>query len=756
MKYKQEKFLQELMKDYGEWFNDPSRLKQGRMTSDLYPYSRLFSPITINKTKIKNRIVMGPMGNINMADETGRPGEKMIEYFKERARGGAGLITTGLVQVSQKYDPTTTFPDDYTIGPRIEKSRSSYVGWRNLAEAVHTFGSRIFIQLSPGLGRVGAPECVPEKYKLPISASWNPNHYIPMIPCRPLGTRSLKKIVKKTGEVSAVARDLLIDGVYLHGHEGYFLEQMSNPAFNRRMLGRYRHWQRFGMDLIKEIRRRCGGDYPVMYRIDLSLALNATYGERMNSVRALKKFQNERTIPQALDYIKNLISAGVDIIDIDLGCYDNWWLPHPPNAMPPGCFLPVSALVKKYIEDNNIRGNSGEAVPVVAVGKLGYPDLAESALRDNKCDMIMLARPLLADPEWPNKAYAGRVRDILPCIGDQEGCLNEIWGGGHFQCALNPRTGFEYLENREPGKSSKPKRIAVVGAGPAGMMCASTATERGHTVDIYEKRDRAGGALTIGAVPAVKFDVKNYLDWMNNRLAALRKEYDLAVHYNHEAGLDELKDKNYDAVVFATGAKPVTIPVPGIDGAGVIQAIDLLSDPGKIADGSSVVVVGGGEIGMEAAHFCAYEKKCSVTIIEMLKYFLRKSCTANRAYMIHYLEKAGVKLITCARLKAVTASGILIDRDVHPKCPDPYITWTPLIPESLEELVYRPHKPRIAEEEIECDYVVLAAGVRPDDSLYREAVKKNIAGKIYNIGDCFEFGRVFEATKAGYSVGKSL
>ena len=154
-----------------------------------------------------------------------------------------------------------------------------------------------------------------------------------------------------------------------------------------------------------------------MYRIDLSLALNETYGEEDMNEKALKKFKNGRAIEQTLEYMLNLVKAGVDMFDVDLGCYDNWWLPHPPAGMPAGCFLEVSKLVKERFESLGIKSNAGLPVPVVAVGKLGYPDLAEKALRDNLCDMVMLGRPLLADPDWPNKAYAGRVSAIRPCIG---------------------------------------------------------------------------------------------------------------------------------------------------------------------------------------------------------------------------------------------------------------------------------------------------------------------------------------------------
>ena len=209
--------------------------------------------------------------------------------------------------------------------------------------------------------------------------------------------------------------------------------------------------------MVKEIRRRVGDAFPIMYRIDLSLALNETYGDRMNS-GDLKKFRNGRTIEMTLEYMKNLVDAGVDMFDVDLGCYDNWWLPHPPGAMPPGCFLEVSKIVKDYFAKHKIKSNAGQDVPVVGVGKLGYPDLAESALRDGLCDMVMLGRPLLADPQWPNKVYSGRVDEIIPCIGQMEGCLNEFVEGGHPQCAVNPRTAFEDVYPEQLTPAEKPKK----------------------------------------------------------------------------------------------------------------------------------------------------------------------------------------------------------------------------------------------------------------------------------------------------------
>lgn len=756
MENKIQRVISDLVESYGGWFLDEEHLADGRMTDRLFPYYHLFSPIQINNIKIKNRIVMGPMGNVGLCDETGRPSNKMLQYFTERAKGGVGLITSGLVLVSYNVEASVTEPGDLSLLPRIDRSRTVFPGWRALAESIHAYGAKFFIQLSPGLGRVASPECLVKKFRLPVSASWNPNFYIPAVPCRPLRDGECLKIIKNAGQAAADAKALLIDGVYLHGHEGYLLEQMTNTAFNRRKFGRFANWQAFGIELVKHIRQRCGVDYPIMYRIDLSLALNETYGQRLAKVSALKKFAKERTVEMTLDYMANLVKAGVDMFDVDLGCYDNWWLPHPPTAMPPGCYLPIAKLVKDYFARQGIKSNMGLPVPVVAVGKLGYPDLAEQALREGLCDMIMLARPLLADPEWPNKTYAGRVSDIRPCIGDQEACLNEFIEGGHPQCAVNPRTGFEDVLCTELVPASTSKKVAVVGAGPTGMLCACTAAQRGHHVTLFEKLDKVGGELIPGSVPKFKYDVANYLQYLENQVEETARSYQLKIRLRTEATPELLKGEGFDAVVTCTGARPIKLVVEGINLPHVVQAVNLLRDTLTAAKANKVVVIGGGSVGCEVAYMLVYEMSKDVTIVEMLPYFMKGVCTANRSHLIHYLEKAGVHLLNCAKLQSVGQNAIKISKNVSPTVPDPYNTWSPVLPENIKNPLGKKILVKEKEIDIEADLVVLAVGLEPDDRLYEACVKERVAPEIHNIGDSFSAGRIFEATKAGYAVGRML
>ncbi|MDC7125958.1 MAG: FAD-dependent oxidoreductase [Spirochaetales bacterium] len=749
--------VKKLVDSFGTWYEDEKLLESGEMSAKLYPYTSMFSPVQINRLKVKNRLVMAPMGNISMSEETGRPAAKMVQYFTRRAEGGVGLITSGLVPISQEIDNTVTELGDRSYFPRIDKSRSVFAGWRDIAEKCHGYGSAFFIQLTPGLGRVGSPECLINKHKLPVSASWNPNFYIPAIPCKPISNRGAWKIIKNAGQAAADAKAATIDGVYLHGHEGYFLEQMTNPAFNRRKIGKFSDWKAFGIEMVKEIRRRTGKNYPVMYRIDLSLVLNETYRDKMKSVKSLKKFQNERTAEMTLDYMKDLVAAGVDIFDVDLGCYDNWWLPHPPGPMPPGCFLEVSQIVKEYFAENKITSNAGIDVPIVGVGKLGYPDLAEKAIRDGQCDMIMLGRPLLADPDWPKKAFSGKVDEIIACIGDQEGCVNEFVEGGHPQCAVNPVTGFEDVYNgSELCQAAKAKKVAVIGAGPSGVMTALTAARRGHNVTLFEKSDRIGGLLYPGSRPKIKFDIINYLNYMKKQIEIVSAEYNLELKLNTNVSPEQLKAEGWDVIAVSTGTKQNKPPVKGIDSEHVLFGIDLLKNPAIAKDAKSAIVVGGGVVGCETAYYLKHELNIDVQLVEMLPKIMDGVCTANRGFLIHYLEEFGVPLHNCTSLKEVKDGTAIISKNKSKTVPDPYITWTPILPENVENPFEKDIKTEIEEIEIPADIIVLAAGSVPDDSFYYECQNITAAPELYNIGDSARPGRVFEATKAAYQIGISI
>ena len=750
---KKDALVQQLVNSYGNWVRTDCENREGgtsRMTKAYYPYTSLFSPIQINKLTVKNRLVMAPMGNCQMAEESGRPNDKMLQYFFARAEGGVGLLTTGLIPISHHIDASVTEKGNYSYFPRIDGTRTNFMGWRDLAQGVHARGSRIFIQLTPGLGRVGNPQCLLTKYQLPVSASWNPNFYLPEVPCRPLTDLECDRIIKNAGQASIDAKTMGLDGVYLHGHEGYLLDQLTSPAFNRRKIGKYADWQRFGIELIKTIRKRVGPYYPIMYRIDLSLALEETYGERMNTVKTLKHFKNGRSIADTLNYMENLVKAGVDMFDVDMGCYDNWWLPHPPAGMPAGCFLDVSKVAKEYFAARGIKSNVGVEVPIVAVGKLGYPDIAEKALRDGKADMIMLGRPVLADPDWCNKAYAGKVEEIRPCIGCQEACVVE---GGHPQCAVNPRTGFEDVLPAIPAKAEKVKKIAVVGAGCAGLNFAITAAQRGHKVEVFEKSDKMGGKMHAAGAPLSKYELKNYMDWL---IAQVGKTEGVTVHLNTAVDNDLLKKGGYDAVVFANGSREGVPPIQGLDTVRHIDAIHLLTHPQELADtDKKIIVIGGGAVGLETAYWLATEKQRKVTCLEMLEHFEEGACTANRGHLIHYFEADGGELVNCARVLRIEDGHVIVARNRSKAVPDPYCTWSPIIPKNIEN----PLAPKMTNEEYieqyDADLIVMAIGAKGDDRPFLAAQAAMVAPEVHNIGDSYNTekpGNMWQCTKAAYNL----
>lgn len=744
--------VQTLVDSYGDWFMEhPEDART--ITGNLYPYENVFSPTQINSLKIKNRFVMAPMGNLQMCEESGRPNEKMIAYFTERAKGGTGLLTTGLIPISHGIDPTVSESNDLSYFPRIDGSRTNLVTWRDLATSVHAYDSKIFIQLTPGLGRVGAPLCLINEKKLPVSASWNKNFYIPAIPCVRLSDHKLNRIIKNGAQAALDAQCQGIDGVYLHGHEGYLLEQLTNPAFNRRKIGKFADPYRFGVDLVKAIREKVGPHYPIMYRIDLSLALNETY-KNIKNMPTLKKFVNGRTISDTLEFMKALVEAGVDCFDVDLGCYDNWWLPHPPAGMPAGCFKLVAKTAKDYFKENNIKTNKGQEVIIVAVGKLGYPDLAEEIVRDGMADMIMLGRPLLADPYFVNKMYQNKVDEIRPCIGCQEGCVNEFVEGGHIQCAVNPRCGFE--EKPEAAKAEIIKQIAVVGAGPAGIEFAVNAAKRGHQVTIFEETDEIGGKLISGGSPMIKFDIKNYVTYMKNQLAVAVEKQGVICKFNTRANIDELKGK-FDVVIVATGTSDIVPPFEGLDKIKYAMATDVLLDPSLVKDAKKIAIIGGGVVGVETAYMLAFEHDKHVDVIEMADHFMVGACTANRGHLLNYLRlNDDAKLYNGCRVEKFQNGKVIAAKKTSKHLPDPYMSWTPLLPKNAENPLEKSTGSDTTQISIDTDFVLLALGFKPDNQLYYQALSERVAPEVFCIGDSYKPGKVLEAVRSAYALAMNI
>lgn len=720
-------------------------------------YKKIFEPGNIGKCKLKNRIIMAPMGNINMADPIGRPLSKMIDYFTERARGGTGLLITGLIPVSYGIDPAVSEDNDTTYFPRIDgSSRTRLAGWRDLAAAVHSYDAKIFIQLTAGLGRVGSPEPA-LKGKVLKSASFNRNFYVPQLPHFPLTDRAIRKIVKNFGQSAVNAKVCGFDGVQLHGHEGYLMDQLTSVPWNRRKFGRYKNRFQFAIDVVKEIKERCGKDFPIIYRIDLTQALLHSYGPEVFK----KKFKGmERTIEEGLEFCKALWEAGVDAFDVDKGCYDNWFYPHPPVYFDDMPYVEeIAGRLKEYFEKENIPA------AVIAVGKLGKPEVAEKVLEEGLADFVMLGRPLLADPYWPNKVKEGRVKEIIHCIGDQEGCIQSFILGGHPCCTLNPYTGFE--DTKKITKADKVKRVAVIGAGPAGCEAARTAFLRGHKVTLFEKEDNVGGQLFLAGKLKIKHDVARYIDNLKYQMDMLEKQ-GLEIKYNTKVKVEDLKGQ-YDVIICCNGIKPFIPKIEGMEKIPYKESREFLKDDLRLPQNvKKVTIIGGGVVGCELAYSLAYEKGLEVTVVEMLPVLMKGVVHANRAMLLWLMMGKGsptdrkedvlkvpVKAYVSSKVYKFEEGKVYIKANRKRK--DPYTPWITLVPDNIHNPFDKPLDPNDVEDiTIDTDFVIFATGGTADDSLYYEILKQNICSEVYCVGDAREAARAWEAITSANEIARFI
>lgn len=295
-----------------------------------------------------------------------------------------------------------------------------------------------------------------------------------------------------------------------------------------------------------------------------------------------------------------------------------------------------------------------------------------------------------------------------------------------------------------------------MGGGPAGIVAAKTLIARGHSVDLYES-DTLGGNVFPGSRAKIKYEMKNYLDYLILEVEKLKKLESFNL-INKKADLKTLKAKEYDVIITATGARQCKPPVEGVDNENVVFAVDVLKDPSIVKDAQKIVVIGGGVVGAETAYFLKYEYDKNVTVVEMDKYIMNHTCTANRGHIIHYLEEAGVELLNCTKLVKIEGNEVTVAENVHKSRPNPYNTWSPILPENIENPMdmLRPYKEILVEKKLNADMVVMAAGVRGNNELYFECVKENAAKEVYNVGDSAKGAKVLDAVRGAYRKARSI
>jgi len=644
---------------------------------------RLFEPGKIGNMEVRNRIVMAAMGTRGLCELDGRFSQRGIDYYAARAQGGTGLIITGImpfhVVESHLADGLWSFR------PRVDSL--VYVARLNeLANAVHQYGAKIAAQLTAGFGRVAYMTVTSR----PVAPSVLPCFWNHSVTTRALKIKEITSLIKMFGNAARVLKMAEFDAIELHGHEGYLFDQFKTTLWNKRtdkyggdLEGRLR----FSMEVIEEIRNAVGNDLALIYRFSVKHYL-----------------EGGRDIEESKEISHRFEAAGVDALHVDAGCYETWHWPHPPVYQAAGCMIDCAEIVKKVVK-----------IPVIAVGKLGKPDLAEKVLEEGKADFIALGRPLLADPDWPSKVKQGKFEDIRPCIGDHDGCLHRIFSGRTLSCTVNPQVGMEKEYVLTPAE--KPRQLLIIGGGPAGLEAARVATLRGHHVTLWERNDKLGGNLLPASVPAFKQDVRNLIDYFTTQILKLK----VNVVLGKEVSAETIYKSNPEVLVLATGATSLIPKIPGVERKNVVTAIDLLMGKGEVGD--RIIIAGGGVTGCEVAVYLAKKGK-KVTIIEIMDKLLYEDISlANRMMLLEMVNNNRVDFMTCASLQEITKNGVVVSVNGDKK-------------------------------EIASDSVILALGMVSQSNLREDLIDSPF--EVFSIGDCVRPRKIYNAIWEGFHASRLI
>ena len=661
-------------------------------------YQELFTPVKVGSITIKKRFAMAPMGPLGLADANGGWNQRGIDYYVERAKGGTGLIITGVTffdQVVEKQDPSTVPNPLYKPVSFVKTSCE-------MTERVHAYGSKIFLQLSGGFGRVTIPTNVGDIP--PIAPSPIPHRWLDKT-CREISREEIQAIVRQFGEAAYHAKRAGFDGVQIHAvHEGYLMDQFAISMFNQRTDeygGPLENRLRFARETVEEIKKRCGEDFPVTLRFSVKSMIKDW---RVGALPGEDFEEKGRDVAEGLEAARLLESYGYDALDTDVGTYDAWWWNHPPMYQEKGLYRKYCKMVKEVV-----------SIPVFCAGRMDDPDMALEAIRSGVCDIIDLGRPLLADPDYCNKLRAGRCREIRPCISCQEGCMGRVAEYSLINCAVNPQAARERVTAYAP--VLRQKKVLIVGGGVAGCEAARVLAIRGHLPVLYEKGSRLGGNLLPGGAPEFKEDDLALARWYADELARLR----VPVYLNTVLTRSQILEQDFDALIIATGSTPKVFSLGDDDR--VYTAAQVLL--GEKDCGRETVVVGGGLVGCETALWLAQHGK-KVTIVETLDGLMAANgplCHANRDMLEALLPFQGVTVVTGAEVKCYR-NGVL----------------------SLAAAGRG--------REIPCDSVILAVGYREEDSLYREL--EFDVPELYLLGDARKVSNIMYAIWDAFEVANHI
>lgn len=612
---------------------------------------KVFEPITINQLTLKNRFVVPAMVS-KYTTKDGFATEQYIAYHEAKAKGGWGLIIAEDYCINPHAGASAILPGLYT-----EDHIKSHAA---LTARVHAAGGKIFAQIyHAGFQANRALYGIQ-----PVAVSGARSSYLKELP-HVLTTDEIKTIEKEFAVCAANAKKAGFDGVEIHGAHGYLINQFLSPATNKRSDeygGNLYNRCRMAIETVKAVRDAVGEDFPISFRLTTK-----------------EYFAHGLDLEETKVFAKLLEEAGIDMIN----CSQHG-VPYiiPPSAVPQAFAVNNAAEIKKVVQ-----------IPVIGVGRINDPLLAEEAILSGKMDLVAMGRASLADPDLPNKAKEGRLEDIVRCIACTQGCIGEKARGNVLCCLVNPTLGHEGDAAYQLTPAEEKKRVYVIGGGISGCEAAIVAAKRGHDVTILEKSDTLGGQWNAAAMPVAKTEFASLVSWQQ---AQIRK-MGIQVRYHATLTEDVLAEKP-DAVVLAIGGTPFVPPVKGLENYKL--ATDVLL--GKEDVGKHVLIIGGGLVGAETAEYLGYHG-IHVTLAEMLPEIAKDGESAPNGFLFENLKRYGAKIYTSTSVEAVDGSS------VHLKTPEGDVI--------LDDV----------------DDVIIATGFRPNKTL--DACLADYDGEVVRVGD---------------------
>jgi 2,4-dienoyl-CoA reductase-like NADH-dependent reductase (Old Yellow Enzyme family)/thioredoxin reductase len=637
-------------------------------------YPNLFSAGRIAGLELKNKVVMPAMGTA-LASQSGEVTDHQIAYYEERARGGVGLViveTSPVENVLGKSD---------FIGPRIDAHRFIPMMYR-LANAVHKHGAKVFVQLQHA-GRQSNSALTGGKQI--VAPSPLASGVIGETP-RELAKEEIREIEGHFVTAALNCKLAGMDGVEIHGAHGFLVNQFLSPRSNRRTDeygGTLEKRTLFARRIVKGIKEACGVDFPVIIRLSVD-----------------EFVEGGIEVEDGVEIAKLLEAAGVDAIDASSGVYESFPTFIEPITYGEGWRVYLAEAVKQEVE-----------IPVIAVGVIRDPAMAEEILVRGRADLIGIGRGLISDPEWPEKARRGEEAEIRKCISCMY-CVENAMKGGHLACAINARAGRE-LEFETIEKSGGRRKVVVVGGGPAGMEAARVLALRDFEVVLFEKEDRLGGLLNFGNKPRGKEKITWLIEYLSGALQRLEVE----VRLGESASREKIEAQDPHAVFVCTGGTPILPEVSGIDEPMVCSVQEALSESGAYQN-ERIAVIGGGETGCEAAELLASGGN-EVHLVEMLPEIAGDAGIISKMDMMARLKAARVHIHTATRLARVTTEGIVVEDVGSGK------TWG-----------------------IEADRVVISLGMRSDSRLFEEI--RDELDNVFLVGDAVAPRTIGDAMREGF------